>query len=129
MSTRQPYVKFRHFAMEAKSLNANRACEIVQPKRSVLLAAMVKSARARTIDDIVIMMIKKFGKIHRVGKTKLTSLIEIQALTALMSADKLNQECKEVFQCSFPLQDKKKFLLMEVISLDDYYILTILMVW
>jgi hypothetical protein len=66
-----PYVKFRHFAMEAKSLNANRAGEIAQPKRSVLLAAMVKSALARTIDDIVIMMIKKVSKIHRAGKIKL----------------------------------------------------------
>ena len=43
-----PYVKFRHFAMEAKNLNANRADEIAQPKKAVLLAAMVKSALART---------------------------------------------------------------------------------
>ena len=56
-----PYIKFRHFAMEAKSLNANRTGAIAQPKRSVLMAAMVKSALARTIDDIVIMMIKKVG--------------------------------------------------------------------
>ena len=71
-----PYVKFRHFAMVAKSLNANRAGVIAQPKRSVLMAAMVKSALARTIDDIVIMMIKKVGKIHRVGKTKLDEYLE-----------------------------------------------------
>jgi hypothetical protein len=71
-----PYVKFRHFAMEAKSLNANRAGTIAQPKRSVLLAAMVKSALARTIDDIVIMMIKKVGKIHRAGKAKLDEYLE-----------------------------------------------------
>jgi TnpA family transposase len=71
-----PYVKFRHFALEAKSLNANRAGEIVQPKRSVMLAAMVKSALARTIDDIVIMMVKKVGKIHRAGKIKLDEYLE-----------------------------------------------------
>ncbi len=71
-----PYVKSRHFALEAKSLNANRAGEIAQPKRSVLLAAMVKLALARTIDDIVIMMIKKVGKIHRTGKTKLDEYLE-----------------------------------------------------
>jgi hypothetical protein len=36
-------------------------------------------------------------------------LIDTQALTALMTADKLNQECKWVCQCSFPLQNKKSF--------------------
>lgn len=71
-----PYVKFRHFAMEAKSLNANRADEIVQPKKAVLLAAMVKSALARTIDDIMIMIVKKVGKIHRAGKVKLDEYLE-----------------------------------------------------
>jgi hypothetical protein len=71
-----PYVKFRHFAMEAKSLNANRADEIVQPKKAVLLAAMVKSALARTIDDIMIMIVKKVGKIHRAGKIKLDEYLE-----------------------------------------------------
>ena len=35
----------------------------------------------------------------------------------------LNQGCKWVCQCSFPLQNKKKFLLMEVNSQDDNYIL------
>ena len=71
-----PYVKFRHFAMEAKSFNANRIGVVAQPKRSVLLAAMVKSALARTIDDIVIMMIKKVGNIHRAGKAKLDEYLE-----------------------------------------------------
>jgi hypothetical protein len=71
-----PYVKFRHFAMEAKSLNANRADEIAQPKKAVLLAAMVKSALARTIDDIMIMIVKKVGKIHRAGKIKLDKYLE-----------------------------------------------------
>jgi TnpA family transposase len=71
-----PYVKFRHFAMEAKSLNANRIGRIAHPKRSVLLAAMVKSTLARTIDDIVIMMIKKIGKIHHAGKAKLDEYLE-----------------------------------------------------
>jgi hypothetical protein len=71
-----PYVKFRHFAMEAKSLNANRTDEIVQPKKAVLLAAMVKSALARTIDDIMIMIVKKVGKIRRAGKIKLDGYLE-----------------------------------------------------
>jgi hypothetical protein len=62
--------------LEAKSLNANRADEIAQPKKAVLLAAMVKSALARTIDDIVIMIIKEVGKIHRAGKTKLDEYLE-----------------------------------------------------
>jgi hypothetical protein len=71
-----PYVKFRHFAMEAKSLNANRADEVAQPKKAVLLAAVVKSALARTIDDIMIMIVKKVGKIHRAGKIKLDEYLE-----------------------------------------------------
>ena len=62
--------------MEAKSLNANRISTIAHPKRSVMLAAMVKSALAHTIDDIVIMMIKKIGKIHHAGKTKLDEYLE-----------------------------------------------------
>ncbi len=71
-----PYVKFRHFAMEAKSLNAHRADEIVQPKKAVLQAAMVKSVLARTIDDIMIMIVKKVGKIYYTGKIKLDEYLE-----------------------------------------------------
>jgi len=71
-----PYVKFRHFAMEAKSLNANRVDSIAFPKKSVLLAAMVKSALARTIDDIVLMVIKKIRKIHYAGKVRLDNYLE-----------------------------------------------------
>jgi TnpA family transposase len=71
-----PYVKFRHFAMEAKSLNANRIDSISLPKKTVLLAAMVKSALARITDDIVIMMTKKMRKIHYSGKARLEEYLE-----------------------------------------------------
>jgi len=71
-----PYVKFRHLAMEAKSLNANRIDSIALPKKTVLLAAMVKSALARTIDDIVNMMVKKIRKIHYAGKTRFEEYLE-----------------------------------------------------
>jgi TnpA family transposase len=71
-----PYAKFRHFAMEAKSFNANRIGAVVQPKRSVLMAAMIKSALARNIDDIMIMIVKKAGKIQRAGKIRLDEYLE-----------------------------------------------------
>lgn len=71
-----PYIKFRHFAMEAKSLNANRIDSIAFPKKLVLIAAMVKTALARTIDDISIMIIKKIRKIHYAGKAKLEDYLE-----------------------------------------------------
>ena len=56
-----PYVKFRHFAMEAKSLNANRLGTIAHPKRSVLLAAMVKSALAQHMMNINLEMFDAIG--------------------------------------------------------------------
>ena len=71
-----PYVKFHHLAMEAKSLNANRIDSIALPKKTVLLAAMIKSALARTTDDIVIMMVKKIRKIHYTGKARLEEYLE-----------------------------------------------------
>ena len=71
-----PYIKFRHFSMEAKSLNANRIDSITLPKKNVLLAAMVKSALSKTTDDIVTMIIKKIRKIHYSGKVRLEEYLE-----------------------------------------------------
>jgi len=72
-----PYVKIRHMASEARSFDANRVGSITNiPKKIALIAALIKTARARTIDDLCQMMVKKMGKIHYKGKKKLEEYLE-----------------------------------------------------
>ena len=66
-----PDVKVRHFAAEAKSLDAARMQEMEPTKRYTLAAALIKMQVAQCLDDIGEMFIKRMHKIHYRGQTAL----------------------------------------------------------
>ncbi|MBA3440974.1 MAG: DUF4158 domain-containing protein, partial [Pyrinomonadaceae bacterium] len=68
-----PDVKVRHFAAEAKSLDAARMNEMEPHKRYTLAAALIKAQVARTLDDLGEMFVKRMKKIHLKGQNALAS--------------------------------------------------------
>ena len=66
-----PDVKVRHWACEAKSLDAARMNEMEPHKRYTLAAALIKAQVARTLDDLGEMFIKRMKKIHLKGQAAL----------------------------------------------------------
>ena len=70
------YTKIRHLSLEAKSLDAARVRTIKSHKLTALASALVKTSLADVVDDLCEMMIKKMGKIHSVGKQKLSNYLE-----------------------------------------------------
>ena len=71
-----PYLKFRHLAMEARSLDAARVRSITETKRCTMVAALIRATMNRTVDDLCKIMIKKTGKIHWQAKEKLREYLE-----------------------------------------------------
>jgi hypothetical protein len=59
-----PDAKLRHFAAEAKSLDAARMREMEASKRYALCAALIKMQTARRLDDLAIMFIKRMKRTH-----------------------------------------------------------------
>jgi TnpA family transposase len=66
-----PPAKVRHFAAEARSLDAARMQEIRPAKRHTLAAALVRAEVARTRDDLGEILIKRMTKIQRQGREAL----------------------------------------------------------
>jgi len=66
-----PDLKVRHFAAEAKSLDAARMSEMEPHKRYTLAAALIKMQVARTLDDLGEMFVKRMKKIHLKGQAAL----------------------------------------------------------
>ena len=66
-----PDVKVRHFATEAKTLDAARMLEMEPRKRMTLAAALLQVQRARVLDDLAQMLIKRMATIHHKGKEAL----------------------------------------------------------
>jgi hypothetical protein len=59
-----PSVKARHFALEARSLNAARMLELEPRKRYTLAAALVQHQLAQCLDDLAQMFIRRVRKAH-----------------------------------------------------------------
>lgn len=68
---RIPHVKIKHFAAEAKALDAAELKKFSAPKRYVLLLSMIHRARVKARDDLADMFIKRMSHIHRRGKDEL----------------------------------------------------------
>ena len=68
-----PDVKVRHFAAEAKSLDAARMNEMEPHKRYTLAAALIKAQLARNLDDLGEMFVKRMKKIHLKGQNALAN--------------------------------------------------------
>ena len=71
-----PKAKVKHFAAEARALDASEIREFAAPKRYTLLLAMLERARVTARDNLVDTFIKRIGAIHNRGKEALTQLQE-----------------------------------------------------
>ena len=69
-----PNVKIKHFAAEAKVLDAAELKKFTPPKRYVLVLSMIHRARVQARDDLADMFIKRMNHIHRRGKDELERL-------------------------------------------------------
>ena len=63
--------KIKHFAAEAKALNASELKDITIPKRLTLLLCLIHSAQVQTRDYLVEMFLKQMKKIHNKAKEEL----------------------------------------------------------
>ncbi|HEY9832172.1 MAG TPA: DUF4158 domain-containing protein, partial [Stenomitos sp.] len=66
-----PDVKVKHFAAEAMTLDAARMKSLEPYKRYTLAASLLAEKKARTLDDLAEMFIKRMLKIHSLGKEAL----------------------------------------------------------
>ena len=66
-----PDVKVKHFAAEARTLDAARMVEIEPRKRRTLAASLLKVQSARVLDDLGEMLIKRLSSLHQKGKDAL----------------------------------------------------------
>jgi TnpA family transposase len=69
-------IKLKHFAGEAKSLDASDMRDILEAKRYTLIACLVDNMQRRAIDHLAIMFIKHMRKIEEKAKQKLSDLRE-----------------------------------------------------
>ncbi len=69
-----PYAKIKHFAAEAKALDAAEIKKFSPPKRYVLILSMIHRVRIQARDDLANMFIKRISQIHRRGKDELERL-------------------------------------------------------
>ena len=85
-----PDVKRKHFAAEARVLDAAELRDFRTEKRHALLLCLIHRARVQSRDDLAEMFIKRMGNIHNRGKEHLDRLRakyreKTEALVATMS--------------------------------------------
>lgn len=66
-----PETKIKHFAAEAKALDAAELRDFTSAKRHMLLLCLIYRARIRARDDLAVMYIKRINNLHRSGKDDL----------------------------------------------------------
>lgn len=85
-----PDIKRRHFAAEARALDASELRDFTDPKRYALLTCLVHRARVQAREDAVDTFLKRMGAIRNRGKEALANLrLDLQeksdAIIATMS--------------------------------------------
>ncbi|ALG74229.1 hypothetical protein VY88_17950 [Azospirillum thiophilum] len=68
-----PAAKVRSFAAEARTLTANVLAEMVEAKRLTLMAALLQSQIARTLDDLADMFVRQMQRTHARAKDALAA--------------------------------------------------------
>ena len=66
-----PPLKIKHFAAEAKALDAHELKDFVPPKRATLLLSLIRRQRVQARDELATMLIKRMNKIQQRGKEEL----------------------------------------------------------
>jgi hypothetical protein len=69
-----PHARIKHFAAEAKALDAAELKDFSPPKRYVLLLSLIYRARVKARDDLANMFIKRMNHIQRRAKDELERL-------------------------------------------------------
>ena len=69
-----PEVKIKHFAAEAKALDAAELRDFGAPKRHMLLLSLIHRARIQARDDLAAMYIKRMNNLHRRAKEEMERL-------------------------------------------------------
>jgi TnpA family transposase len=59
-----PAAKVRRFAAEARCLTANVLSRMIEPRRLALMAALLQSQIARTLDDLADMFVRQLQRMH-----------------------------------------------------------------
>ena len=85
-----PELKRKHFAAEARALDAAELRDFGPAKRHALLLCLIHRARVQTRDDLAEMFIKRMGNVHNRGKEELERLRaryreKTEAIVATMS--------------------------------------------
>lgn len=85
-----PEVKRKHFAAEARALDASELRKFRPGKRYAVLVCLIHRARVQTRDDLAEMFIKRMGNIHNRGREELERLRaryreKTEAIVATMS--------------------------------------------
>ncbi|UAT32900.1 Tn3 family transposase (plasmid) [Bacillus badius] len=71
-----PNSKIKHFAAEAKALDAAEIKDFAAPKKYTLVLCMIQRSQVTTRDNLVGMFLKRIAKIHKKGKEDLVLLRE-----------------------------------------------------
>lgn len=69
-----PPLKIKHFAGEAKALDASEMKDFNQPKRIALLVCLIYHAGIKARDALAQMFIRRIAKMHRDGKSALQKI-------------------------------------------------------
>ncbi len=69
-----PPLKIKHFAGEAKALDAGELKDFNEPKRYALLVCLIQRACIKTRDALANMFIRRIAKMHQDGKTALQTI-------------------------------------------------------
>lgn len=69
-----PPLKIKHFAGEAKVLDAGELTDFKEPKRSALLVCLIRRAHIKTRDAIAQMFIRRIARMHQNGKDALQKI-------------------------------------------------------
>lgn len=80
-----PDIKIKHFAAEAKTLNAAQMKAIEPNKRYTLAVALLAVQSSKALDDLAEMFIKRMSSVHRKGKEAL----ELYRTKNIQMTDKL----------------------------------------
>ncbi len=73
-----PPTKVRHFAAEARALNADGLRDMASPKRHALLLCLLHRAQVTARDALVEMLVRRLARLHTQGKEALVALRERQ---------------------------------------------------
>lgn len=76
-----PNPKIKHFAAQARALDAAEMRDIAPPKRRTLLLCLIQQAQVRARDNLVEMFLKRMATIHKKAKEELEAIRVAQRQT------------------------------------------------